>query len=83
MAHEGRGDIDQEKKGRPGHQTDCGQRAPHAANNLTTDQAEAATGRAVQCVTSVDRPKERYMRMDNNREEERNGCLSSASRMKI
>lgn len=39
MAHEGRGDIDQEKKGRPGHQTVNAEHYVLAVNDLTADRA--------------------------------------------
>lgn len=50
MAHEGRGDIDQEKKGRP---RAIRQRTPntHAVNDFTTGWLPRAG--AVQCTTSV------------------------------
>lgn len=71
MAHEGRGDIDQEKKGRPGHQT--ADTDHHAVNDFMTGWLPRA-GAVWWCITSAcllypTTRCENDARVVNNREE--------------
>jgi hypothetical protein len=80
MAHEGRGDIDQEKRGRPGLQT--GNTESPRRHGLTASRLAGCCGRRLlQCVTSVDLPCITVKRMPGERDPggERNECLSSVS----
>lgn len=55
MAHEGRGDIDQEKKGRPGHQTVNAEHylGMYLPSTTSRPTGLAAAGGDVRFVTSV------------------------------
>lgn len=72
MAHEGRGDIDQEKKGRPGHQTADTEQQAHNLNNLTADRAGCRGRRCAvrhlppACLLYCTQQED--VRVDNNRE---------------